>query len=79
MAYHFRNLVFEGGGVRGIAYVGALEVLDKEGILKDIKRVAGTSAGAMVAVLVGLRYTADELKEILWDLNFKKLYRHFRC
>ncbi len=72
MAYHFRNLVFEGGGVRGIAYVGALEVLDKEGILKDIKRVAGTSAGAMVAVLVGLRYTADELKEILWDLNFKK-------
>ena len=46
--YHFRNLVFEGGGVKGIAYVGALEVLDQEGILKDIKRVAGTSAGAMV-------------------------------
>ena len=28
MAYHFKNLVFEGGGVKGIAYVGALEVLD---------------------------------------------------
>jgi NTE family protein len=24
MNYHFRNLVFEGGGVKGIAYVGAL-------------------------------------------------------
>ena len=58
--YHFRNLVFEGGGVKGIAYVGALEVLDQEGILKDIKRVAGTSAGAMVAVLVGLGYSAAE-------------------
>ena len=70
MAYHFKNLVFEGGGVKGIAYVGALEVLDKEGILPNIKRVAGTSAGAMVAVLVGLGYTAKELRDILWGLNF---------
>ena len=69
--YHFRNLIFEGGGVKGIAYVGALEVLDKEGILQDIKRVAGTSAGAMVAVLVGLGYTAAELRDILWNLNFQ--------
>ena len=72
MAYHFNNLVFEGGGVKGIAYVGALEVLQEEGILQNVKRVAGTSAGAMMAVLVGLRYTADEVKEILWNLNFKK-------
>ena len=72
MSYHFNNLVFEGGGVKGIAYVGALEVLEREGILQNVKRVAGTSAGAMMAVLVGLRYTADEMKEILWDLNFKK-------
>ena len=72
MAYHFNNLVFEGGGVKGIAYVGALEVLEREGILQNVKRVAGTSAGAMMAVLVGLCYTADEVKEILWDLNFKK-------
>ena len=71
MEYKFRNLVFEGGGVKGIAYVGALEVLEREGILKNIERVAGTSAGAMVAVLVGLGYTADELKEVLWNINFK--------
>ena len=69
--YHFKNLVFEGGGVKGIAYVGALEVLDQEGILKDINRVAGTSAGAMVAVLVGLGYSAAELRDILWNLNFQ--------
>jgi len=71
MAYHFKNLVFEGGGVKGIAYVGALEVLDREGILKDVERVAGTSAGAMIAVLVGLKYSSEEVKEILWKLNFK--------
>lgn len=71
MAYHFKNLVFEGGGVKGIAYVGALEELDKEGILNDIERVAGTSAGAMVAVMVALRYTAEEVRQVLWDLDFK--------
>lgn len=27
MTYHFRNLVFEGDGVKGIAYVGRLETL----------------------------------------------------
>ena len=65
MAYHFKNLVFEGGGVKGIAYVGAMEVLDREGILNNIERVAGTSAGAMVAVLVGLKYSAEEVKDVL--------------
>ncbi len=46
MTYNFRNLVFEGGGVNGIAYLGALEVLEERGILTDIERIGGTSAGA---------------------------------
>ena len=71
MAYHFKNLVFEGGGVKGIAYTGALEVFDREGILQNIERVAGTSAGAMMAVLVGLRYSSKEVQEVLWNLDFK--------
>ncbi len=31
--YHFTNFVFEGGGVKGIAHVGALEELDARGIM----------------------------------------------
>jgi len=57
--------------VKGIAYVGALEVLDREGILNDIERVAGTSAGAMVAVMVALRYSAEEVLQVLGTLNFR--------
>lgn len=71
MAYFFKNLVFEGGGVKGIAYVGALEVLEEKKIFPKIKRVAGTSAGAIVAVLLGLGYTSEEVKEVLWRLDFK--------
>ena len=43
----FRNLVFEGGGVKGIAYAGAIGVLEERDILAGIQRVAGTSAGAI--------------------------------
>jgi len=56
----FRNLVFEGGGVKGIAYVGAMEVLEEKGILGDVRRVGGTSAGAINAVLLAAGYSNDE-------------------
>lgn len=71
MNYFFKNLVFEGGGVKGIAYVGALEVLQERNILPQIKRAAGTSVGAIVAVLVGLGYTPEEIRKIMWELDFK--------
>jgi NTE family protein len=70
MAYHFRNLVFEGGGVKGIAYVGAMENLGRRGILKDIVRVGGTSAGAINATLFALGYTNPQTKNILKALDF---------
>ncbi|MGD9276663.1 MAG: patatin-like phospholipase family protein [Candidatus Pacearchaeota archaeon] len=66
----FRNLVFEGGGVKGIAYGGALEELEKKKILQKIKRVAGTSAGAITAILISLGYSAKEVTKIISETNF---------
>lgn len=65
----YRNLVFEGGGVRGIAYVGALRVLQERRILADIQRVGGTSVGAVTALLMALGYTPDEMETVLMTLN----------
>lgn len=42
--------VFEGGGVRGIAHVGAICALNERGY--SFERVAGTSAGAIIAALL---------------------------
>lgn len=70
MSYPFRNLVFEGGGVKGIAYVGAMEVLEKEGILQNIKRVGGTSAGSINAVLFASGFSNQETHSELNKLNF---------
>lgn len=72
MAYHFRNLVFEGGGVKGIAYLGALDVLNDKGILPNIQRIGGTSAGAINAILLGLGFTPKETKDTLWSLDFNE-------
>ena len=71
MAYHFKNLVFEGGGVKGIAYVGAMEVLKDRGILPNMRRVGGTSAGAINAALFALGFSNAEQNRILKKLDFK--------
>ena len=68
--YPFRNLVFEGGGVKGIAYCGALGILDKRDILSKIHRVGGDSAGAINASLLALEYTVGEVRDILAGLDF---------
>lgn len=70
MGYHFRNLVFEGGGVKGIAYVGSLQALEEKGILQNVARVGGASAGAITAILVGLNYSVREVNDILRRLDF---------
>lgn len=69
--YKFKNLVFEGGGVKGIAYGGALTKLDELGIFQNINRVAGTSAGAITATLMAIGYSAQEISEIIAKTNFK--------
>lgn len=66
------NLVFKGGGVLGIAYAGAIDELEQRGLLKGIKRTAGTSAGAVAALLICLGYSSAEILNVLGDTNFKK-------
>ena len=62
MAKLITGLVFEGGGIKGLAYVGALKVLDHAGILKGIVRVGGASAGAITAYLLALGYDPLEIE-----------------
>jgi NTE family protein len=67
---HITNLVFQGGGIKGLAYLGALEALFQRVDIQAIQRVGGTSAGAINALVLGLGYTLDELKQLLKDVQF---------
>jgi NTE family protein len=70
----YRNLVFEGGSVKGLAYIGAIKAMEENGVfLNDIKRVGGTSAGAIMACLIGVGYTSNEIDELIRNLDFIKL------
>lgn len=72
MSPQFRNLVFEGGGVKGIAYIGAMQVLSQRGLLEGIQRVGGTSAGAINALIFALGYGIREQRDILDSTDFRQ-------
>lgn len=57
------DLVLEGGGVRGIGHVGALNVMEERGY--RWLHIAGTSAGAFVAALLAAGYSASEMYDIM--------------
>src|SRR5947207_1832085 len=67
-----KNLIFEGAGVRGIAYCGAMQELESRGLLQQVERVGGTSAGAIMALTISLGYTAEEIAKIISNTNFQK-------
>ncbi|MGE3319616.1 MAG: patatin-like phospholipase family protein [Candidatus Berkiella sp.] len=68
------NLVLEGGGIKGFAYIGALEVLEQNGVLEGVQRVAGSSAGAILALFLSLGCSSAEMKNMMRDeLDPKKL------
>jgi NTE family protein len=69
---NIKNLVFEGGGIRGVAYCGALHELENRGKLVHVKRAAGTSSGAITACLLAVGYKPSELTEIIGNMNFGK-------
>ena len=63
------DLVLEGGGVKGIALVGAISVLEERGY--RFHRVAGTSAGAIVGALVAAGIPASELRDIMERIDYQ--------
>ncbi|MCB9246317.1 MAG: patatin-like phospholipase family protein [Flavobacteriales bacterium] len=77
MGLTIENLVFQGGGVKGIAYAGAIQSLKNHDLLNDIRRVAGTSAGASTALLLSLHYSPAEIREIVANTNFSDFEDHW--
>src|ERR1051326_5691086 len=53
------DIVFEGGGAKGTAFVGALDALSAAG--HKHRRLIGTSAGVITAALLGAGYLSGEL------------------
>ena len=56
------GICFSGGGIKGVAHIGALKAFEEENIKFDY--IAGTSSGSIVACLYSVGYNSDEIYEI---------------
>lgn len=65
------DAVFEGGGVKGIAFAGAITAAEEAGV-REWKNIAGTSAGAIAACLLAVGYHGPELTRVLSEVEYRR-------
>lgn len=73
MMEQIENLVFKGSGVLGVAYLGVLDYLYRNKKLDHLKRVAGTSSGAIAACITSLALPFDKIREIADSLDLRSV------
>lgn len=66
------DAVFEGGGVKGIAFAGAIASAERDAGVREWVNVAGTSAGSIVAALLVAGYDAAGLQQILAKATYTR-------
>lgn len=70
VAQSIRNLTLGPCDLHAIAYCGALETLDDQGILAFVDRVSGEEGGAIVATLLAIGYSPKEISDVLVYTDF---------
>ncbi len=69
MTYKIKyNCVFGGGGIRGLCYIGAIRALEEYNI--ELNSLAGSSVGAVFAMLYAIGYSSDEIKDFFMNFYF---------
>lgn len=64
-------VVLSGGGAKGFSHIGALQVLENEGIPIDM--IVGTSMGSIIGGLYSIGYSADDLAKLCLTANWTQL------
>lgn len=64
------DVVFQGGGIKAIGFIGAVSRLEEKGITYE--NLAGTSAGAVIASLLSVGYSGKDLKKIMENIEYSK-------
>ncbi len=64
--------VFSGGGVKGIAFAGAIKAAEEAGY-SQWERLAGTSAGAIAAMALAVGYDATGIREALGATDYSRI------
>lgn len=65
------GLVLSGGGAKGVAHIGVLKAMEKAGLRPDY--ITGTSMGSIIGGLYAAGYTADELEELVLNIDWDEV------
>jgi hypothetical protein len=68
------SLALGGGGIKGIAHIGAIRKLENEGFV--IKAIAGTSIGGLIGSVYAAGYSADDIENIILGFDQTKMFSH---
>ena len=68
-----KNLVFSGGGIKCISYIGVLKYLEENGLLEHVTDIVGSSGGAIFAFMVTIGYNYIDLSNLILQLDFDDL------
>lgn len=66
------GLVLSGGGAKGFAHIGVLEVLESYNI--PIDYITGTSMGALIGAMYAIGYTTEEIRDMANTTNWSLLF-----
>lgn len=68
-----KRICLSGGGIRAVAFLGALELLQEKGLLRCVKEYVGISAGAFICFGICIGYTLEEMKQIGYEFDFSHI------
>ncbi|MDI1351255.1 MAG: patatin-like phospholipase family protein [bacterium] len=68
-----KNLVFSGGGAKGVVYPGAFRAMQESGLLARVSNIAGASAGAITAALISVGTPITKIREMSLHVNMESL------
>lgn len=66
-------LVIGGGGLKGFMYLGVLRYLYENNYLDKVNTFVGTSVGGILASLLAIGYSPEELYNFAYEFDFEKL------
>ncbi|PKM50736.1 MAG: hypothetical protein CVV02_09585 [Firmicutes bacterium HGW-Firmicutes-7] len=73
-----KNLVFSGGGIKGIAYLGVVKALEELGVMQEVRRYSGASAGMIIASLLAIGMKGKELYRHMMAVDYKNFLEESR-
>lgn len=69
-----KNLVLSGGSFKGMCYIGVLRYLESINAINGIENLTGTSIGGLFCLLICIKYSSEELENIILNLDLSKLF-----